>query len=283
MSPRLEGPDTSAPMLPPRPQVMSLEAQPPVYNPFADPNDPSNGDDGSDGTNDPTNPLPPALAKRYPRPTNYLYISGGDHAIRGAYAIDPAMRIPPAVLPPLEDGEEEGSRKNLKMTTRNGSISADILLIGPKSENDGFIRPGRGDVKKRGRAQLEMTSEGGSITVSMRKMDTAPSFKLKLTSGKGSIHTNIPRTFHGLLHLASGCGSVSIADELRRNSTPLSQVGDTQLWFVGDFSVFTDDEWHGDEVEVNAAHASIRVRYVTDRDGVGRCWLADKLFSGCCS
>lgn len=68
--------------------------------------------------------------------------------------IDPLMQIPPSLLPPLNAGEKDQDRKNLYLRTKDGSIDADIWLIG---QDEAASHNGS-------RTTLSLSSNDGSIT-----------------------------------------------------------------------------------------------------------------------
>jgi hypothetical protein len=62
------------------------------------------------------------------KPTNFISILRTSGSIKGQYTIDPAIRVPPFLLPPLADGESASERNNLKAVTKGGEIDLKILL-----------------------------------------------------------------------------------------------------------------------------------------------------------
>jgi hypothetical protein len=98
-----------------------------------------------------------------PITTNYVALTRKDHNIKERYAIDPFISVPPSLLPPLEEGETEADRKNLKIKTKDGSVDVDLWVLG-----------GGGDIKeeklRRKRATLDLSSNDGSITIRMVSM-----------------------------------------------------------------------------------------------------------------
>lgn len=93
-----------------------------------------------------------------PTITNYVSLAKGDYPIKRRYAIDPYISVPLSLLAPLEDGETEVDRKNLKLNTTDGNINADIWVLGGGREG--------ADLKEK-RATLDLSSNDGSITVRM--------------------------------------------------------------------------------------------------------------------
>ena len=65
------------------------------------------------------------------KPTNFLFLSNEHDTIRGEFVIDPCMRIPSSMLPPLGENETEDDRKNLCLSSRNSSVNAEMWLLGP--------------------------------------------------------------------------------------------------------------------------------------------------------
>lgn len=75
--------------------------------------------------------------------------------------IDPLMHIPLNLLPPLNDGEIERDRKNLVLRTKDGSIDADIWLIGQEE-----VAP-----KDGARTTVSLSSNDGNITAKIVSAD----------------------------------------------------------------------------------------------------------------
>lgn len=57
---------------------------------------------------------------------NHIYISDKNRDVKGAWTIDPNVRVPPQLLPVMAAGEEMA---NLQIENANGSISAELSLI----------------------------------------------------------------------------------------------------------------------------------------------------------
>jgi hypothetical protein len=66
------------------------------------------------------------------KPTNYLSLSRAHQPITGIYTIDPRVKIPRALLPPLapESDETEATRKNVSLHTTTGAIDVDLFVVG---------------------------------------------------------------------------------------------------------------------------------------------------------
>jgi len=213
----------------------------------------------------PSSPAPHSPAFKS-KPTNFLALSD-EHdrdAVRGEFIIDPCIRIPPSMLPLLDEGETEDDRKNLRLTSRFSSVNAEIGLLGSPS------------APKPRRTTIALTSDYGSIHAQLHTFDGAAPFSLIARASHGTIRLAIPRSFQGLLSVSTHHGSISISDTIVQNATQLGQRGTTRRCFVGDFHLVGRDEWQGDQVEIEASHGSIRVKYV---DEVGIMGVLSRLFA----
>lgn len=101
------------------------------------------------------------------KPTNFLRMVNTDSALKGTYIIDPTLSVPTEYLPPLEEGETEEERCNLHLHSRDGSVDADIWLIG----NEG--KPTIG--KKR--TTMHVSSRDGSVVVKLVSAPTSQVLK----------------------------------------------------------------------------------------------------------
>jgi len=185
------------------------------------------------------------------KPTNFLSLILKDKPIRGCYVIDPQMEIPPNLLPPLNSGETDQERKNLYLRTKDGSIDADIWLIG---QEEATPRSGR-------RTTLSLSSADGSITAKVNAVKVVAPFLLDIYSRDGRVTVLLPRSFHGSLLLTTR-HSTKLSDDLLQQSTMLSTVEHTRRYFVGDVShrLFGND-WNGDELKVVSRDGRIMIRY----------------------
>ncbi|KAH0834982.1 hypothetical protein J3R83DRAFT_10697 [Lanmaoa asiatica] len=216
--------------------------------------------------------LPPHSGAYKTKPTNFLVLSNDHNTIRGEFVIDPSIRIPSAMLPPLSEDETEADRKNLCLRSKFNSVHAEIWLLGsPRDSVIGAHKPRR--------TTIALTAEHGSIRTQVQTLDGAAPFSLTASSSHGAIRLAIPRSFQGLLSLSTRHGSISPSDSLVQNATQLSQVGTIRRYFVGDFQSLGEDEWQGDQVEIDAPHGSIRVKYVDEvAEGQGKKGLFSRLF-----
>lgn len=184
-------------------------------------------------------------------PTNFLSLVLKDKAIRGCYVIDPLMQIPLSLLPPLNAGETYQDRKNLYLRTKDGSIDADIWLMG---QEETAPKNGR-------RTTLSLSSNDGSITAKINTTKVVAPFLLDIYARDGQVTVLLPRSFHGLLLLTTR-QSVKLSDDLLQRSTTLSTVEHTRRYFVGDFPhQLFDNNWDGDELKAVSRDGRIVIRY----------------------
>lgn len=71
--------------------------------------------------------------------------------------IDPTLVIPPALLPPLAEGETEDTRRNLMLDSKNGTVDADVYILPLRSESSAVM-------KQRQRTTILAKSWNGSVT-----------------------------------------------------------------------------------------------------------------------
>ncbi|KIJ63805.1 hypothetical protein HYDPIDRAFT_188250 [Hydnomerulius pinastri MD-312] len=191
------------------------------------------------------------------KPTNFLALSSEHSSIKGEFIIDPSMRIPASLLPPLSEGETEADRKNLLLNSKTGSISAEVWLLRSRGGN-AFPE------EKRKRTTIDLSSSNGSVSAQVQTIHGVAPFLMTIIAPHGTVKVSLPRSFQGLLTLSTVHGSVSLADNLSQNSTPLSQVDTARRYFVGDFSALDNSEWAGDELRIEGKHGSIRIKYTDD-------------------
>ncbi|KAG1771980.1 hypothetical protein EV702DRAFT_629757 [Suillus placidus] len=245
---------------------LAEEAPPPSYY-----NNTSN-QDAIAGASSSSIPLQPTFKSK---PTNYLHLFNENSAIKGGYIIDPGMNIPASLLPPLCPEESEVDRKNLSLHSKNGSVNAEIWLLGARDAQP------FGSKKPTKRTILDIGSEHGTVTARVHTIQGAMPFLLNISARDGAVNVTLPRSFNGLLLLTSRHGSVSLADALSENCTHLSQVDLTRRYFVGDLSTVDDSDWTGDELRVEATHGRIWIKYVEEHasaDNTSKGGLLNRLF-----
>ncbi|KAN0086178.1 hypothetical protein V8E55_007312 [Tylopilus felleus] len=219
---------------------------PPSYSAQTEPGDSSSG------------PSSPPTFKT--KPTNFLLLSTRDTALRGEFVIDSSISIPSSLLPPLGDNQSEDDRKNLSLASKHSSVNAEIwLLPGSPVPSESAT-----DTLKPRRTTIALASDHGSIRAQLRTLDGAAPFSLTGRCGDGTVRLALPRSFQGLISLSTGDGSITLSDALTQNVTQLSQIDTARRYFVGDFKALGEDAWGGDQVEIEAPHGSIRLKYVNE-------------------
>jgi hypothetical protein len=63
----------------------------------------------------------------FPQRSNHLYITRATGPIKGSWIIDTSLKLPPAMLPPVEEGT---TRKNLRLHAKVGKVSAKVEVRG---------------------------------------------------------------------------------------------------------------------------------------------------------
>jgi hypothetical protein len=96
------------------------EAPPPAYAAY------------DTGSPTPTKPTKPGAEP----PTNYFSVSKRDGSIRGTWQIDSSLKVPEALLAPVEAGAE---RYNLSLQTKDGELTANIDLLSPGPERASIL------------------------------------------------------------------------------------------------------------------------------------------------
>ncbi len=63
-------------------------------------------------------------------PTHRRMFSRSDSSIKGTFTVNPFLKIPAEILPPLRRNETEVDRKNLRLEVENGGIDVDLYIVG---------------------------------------------------------------------------------------------------------------------------------------------------------
>ncbi|KAJ7624839.1 hypothetical protein FB45DRAFT_924331 [Roridomyces roridus] len=187
------------------------------------------------------------------KPTNLLSLSRSTNSVKGTYVIDPRIKIPSTLLPPLTDGETEATRRNMSIQTSTGSINVDVFVVG-----DGCVKR---------KCALFLKSPYGSISAKLHAapVGARPPFTIRAESSNGSITLHLPLSFRGPLTIHTQYGSVRLASSLDAATTTFSEVDGTRRYFVGDFSDYEGEEegalWFGDEAHLETTYGSVKVQY----------------------
>ncbi|KAJ7751544.1 hypothetical protein DFH07DRAFT_826354 [Mycena maculata] len=217
-------------------------------------------------TSSPTSASGPSAPSNV-KPTNFLSLSLDNSTIKGTYVIDPAISIPPLLLPPLAPDETEATRKNAFLHTNNGTIDVDLFVVGSGGE----------DAKPKGKVHMLLKSSSGRINARLHaSAPVRPPISLSAHSSNGSINIRVPRSFRGPVTVRTQYGSLKFAGELGAAVTTLNEVNGTHRAFIGDFSDWVggrgvhgdnkgvgEDAWPGDAISVETSNGSVRFQFDT--------------------
>ncbi|PPQ77965.1 hypothetical protein CVT24_006139 [Panaeolus cyanescens] len=199
-------------------------------------------------------PLPPIRA------SNFTTISVANGAIKGTYAVDPAISIPVANLPALDRGETEENRKNLLLQTNNGSINVELYIAATENETRSVL--------KRRRTLIAASTRNGSVKVKMHDLSLQEAQRLPVlltcNTLNGAIELRVPRSFCGPLRLRTWNGSVQFSEAMKPSVTTFSQINKEHRCFLGPLDPHQLDlgpEWLGDEICAESMNGSIKLYY----------------------
>ncbi|KAF7343858.1 hypothetical protein MSAN_01967100 [Mycena sanguinolenta] len=190
-------------------------------------------------------PLPDSV-----KPINFLSLSRGNTSIKGKYVIDPRIKIPQCMLPPLSEDETEATRKNVLLHTSNGSIDADVFVIG--------------DVDFKQKVHMSVKTSNGAVVVRVHASAAPrPPMHIKARSSNGSVTLHIPRSFRGPVTIRTSNGSVRFSDSISTHLTTFSEVKKTRRCFIGDYTDWTDqpEGWIGDELDLETSNGTVKLQY----------------------
>ncbi|KAF7326149.1 hypothetical protein MKEN_00466400 [Mycena kentingensis (nom. inval.)] len=218
------------------------------------------------GTPPPAAPPPPPKAPSPPsdiKAANYVTISRRDGAIRGAFVVDPRLKIPAQLLAPLLKDETEETRRNINLSTKDGRIDADVWVVSDEEA----------DCKCRRKVRVGVHTGDGNVGFRLHTTATNPytprtPLSLKLHTGDGHVNLELPRAFRGPLTVHLHDGRLRLSPALTAVTTIFSESNGISRCFIGDYaeSGWADapGEWTGDEAEV------------TSRDGNLNLWFDDE-------
>ncbi|KAJ6530797.1 hypothetical protein DFH09DRAFT_1183899 [Mycena vulgaris] len=214
---------------------------------------------------------PPAAAALIPppppdvKPTNFLSLSRGNSSIKGAYVIDPAVKTPLFMLPPLAADETAATRRNVFLHTSNGAIDVDLFVVGtPEPAPDPAAAPDSKRDGEKSKITVLLKSSNGSIAARIHAAPPEARAPLHLTAhtSNGSVTLHLPRAFRGPVTVRTRHGAVRLSDALAAQTTPFSEAEGTRRCFVGDFAGWEGEgEWAGDELSVETSNGSVRLQY----------------------
>ncbi|KAJ6613168.1 hypothetical protein B0H10DRAFT_2049783 [Mycena sp. CBHHK59/15] len=216
---------------------------------------------------------PTTATPLYSRPRNHILISRTFGAIpHTRFAVDPNIRLPSSLLQPKRLIAFHRPTPNLELDVEFGAIDAEVDVL-PLSEDspqngdpdaDGIEITESGFVNTRKKVRVKARTATGNITLRVHAPPTAP-IALSVSSSFGRIRVYLPRTLHGPLSISS-LRAHRLSPELQRACTPLSEVGNTTRWFVGDIAAWSAKGERGDEVCLESEFATVWVGYVGEEE-----------------
>ncbi|KAK0469611.1 uncharacterized protein EV420DRAFT_1634031 [Desarmillaria tabescens] len=224
------------------------DSQPTILTGHEDP--PPNYEELSTPTiNSPTSVEGPDVALFNTKASNYVHIQRYLNGIQEAFFIDPTLRVPRALLPSLKAGETDDTRRNLNLEATMGPIDVDVTIV--------YKEPQSSETQRR--VILVVKNNLGPIKMRLHAADSPDRHPLylRVCSQTGPMDISLPRSFVGVITIATGLGPVELSKHLSQFITPLSDAGKgRRRYFIGDLSTspFNDDpkEWCGDEVLIES-------------------------------
>ncbi|PPR05493.1 hypothetical protein CVT26_009060 [Gymnopilus dilepis] len=200
------------------------------------------------------------------RPSNFISISKINGAVQGTWVINPGLVLPSALLPPLEKGETEETRKNLSLDSRNGAIDADVYVLPPPSTSSALVKP-------RQRVTVHAKSWNGAVTVKLHDLQDPDTSRLPIHvachTTNGAINVYIPRSFRGIINIKTKNGSPRYSEAVRNLIVPISDIHGVHRSFMGQFDPSQwegDSEWLGDELNAESWNGSVKVFFEDEAD-----------------
>ncbi|KAK0203934.1 hypothetical protein DFS33DRAFT_845584 [Desarmillaria ectypa] len=279
-TPRVQSPSTTDIQLYPSAQTLALTSQgyiltyPPhnaqIQTPTQPPAPPStNGHDTATLVpgKRPVSSLPIKLnATNYAciyrkNPSHRRMFSRSDSSIRGTFTVNPFLKIPADILPPLRRNETEVDRKNLRLEVENGGIDVDLYIVGEPPLNTYAPIP---------RTTIHLGLFGakensGTFPIAARihtPNPNRPSFYLTAKALDGFVLFHLPRSYHGIIAINCSAGDlnshIALSIGMYENSTILSETGQTRSYFVGEMGDWLRD---GDKVELTMYNGKVFLQY----------------------
>jgi len=205
------------------------------------------------------------------QPCNFVNVFREDSKIKGTWLLDPALSIPPELLPPLSEGESEQTRKNLSIQTKDGSIKATIFVL--PTTNEAW----RQTVNQPLRAFIDTSTKDGDVTIRIHEVpsqtDHRIPIQLRSYSGDGSIRVYLPRAFRGVCRLKTKDGRIRFSKAVESSLTPFSDVNGMQTSFLGSMDVTEWQpgmDWNGDELTLETKDGNVYVYFDDEESSSGR-------------
>ncbi|EGO29123.1 hypothetical protein SERLADRAFT_456471 [Serpula lacrymans var. lacrymans S7.9] len=168
------------------------------------------------------------------------------------------MTLRASAQSPLNPGQLSSNRKNLSFATQNGSISAEIWLLGPRANSN--TQPKQ--------ATLSLESLNGSIRTWIDNVNGRVPVQVDARTQNGNITLHIPRSFHGYIFASAPNGDFSLSTAINAHATVLGHSHREQRYFVGDMSSVDEERWTSDELNVHSNNGRIKIGYVDENNFV---------------
>jgi len=184
------------------------------------------------------------------KPTNNLEIYQACAPINGSWKIDSSLQMPRST--PRKPDEMDKDRPNVSLTTKIGTIDANIELAGgPEAD----------------RARLVNTTYVGTIDVVISS-PRGQKFDLRCQTSTGTIDIYLPRSFHGPITLKSSLGSRDLSPGVEANFAASSKKTGVTEGFIGAYEGYGAEEgaeWKGDALYAQTSVGTIDVYYEDEK------------------
>ncbi|KAH8829096.1 hypothetical protein DL96DRAFT_1814375 [Flagelloscypha sp. PMI_526] len=200
-------------------------------------------------------PLPSGI-----NPTNHIQHLTQYHPAKGKFVIDPHLRIPQNLLPPLQKDETASTRANLRISSGYSNVVAEVWIT-PGSSSTASSSTPTVPLDKDGAVRLNAYSSYSTCILNVHDDSHTAPLKLSCASGYSSATIYLPRTFVGMINASVTYGKVHFSPAVTANSTMLGQDGKKYRAFVGDLAMYEQEGWRGDEAEISSDYSNVFVYY----------------------
>lgn len=194
-------------------------------------------------------------------PTHRRMFSRSDSSIKGTFTVNPFLKIPAEILPPLRRNETEVDRKNLRLEVENGGIDVDLYIVGEPPLNTYAPIP---------RTTIHLGLFGakdnaGTFPIIARihtPNPNRPAFHVTAKALDGFVLFHIPRSYHGVIAINCSAGDlnnhIALSIGMYDGSTILSETGQTRTYFVGEMGDWSRD---GDKIDLTMYNGKVFLQY----------------------
>ncbi|KAG8975240.1 hypothetical protein FRC05_006183 [Tulasnella sp. 425] len=209
---------------------------------------------------------------------NHLYIHRKNDGVRGNYTVDVDLVVPPQLLP---DPAPEETMDNLRLSSNNGNVNADVALVGRGDKRASLVAKSKnGNVKFKLVSSIDSTTaRKGSVTYNCDDSQLSRhscSFRLVAESSNGNVTVYLPRDFTGPVTSSTDNGGLDLSNAIKQNYTPFSEDKKVAKGFIGDWSssgygeaMQAGAEWTGDEVVAGSKNGRVKLYYIDEFNAGG--------------